>query len=155
MIDVHGEPPEKSRRPRWLFLCTGNACRSQMAEGWARSIHGDRFDVRSAGIVAHGLDPRAVIVMRECGIDISSQRSERLDGLDGPSFDLVVTVCSRAAASCPVFPGDARVIHAPFDDPPALARDATTEQEALGHYRRVRDEIRSYVETLPDPPASK
>ena len=137
-------------RSRLLFLCTGNSCRSQMAEGWARHLRGDDFEVDSAGLEARGLDPRAVAVMAEAGVDISGQRSQRLDetGLD---FDLVVSVCDHAAESCPLFPGSAEVVHRGFDDPPRLAADAASEQEALGHYRRVRDEIREYVAGLPPP----
>ena len=137
-------------RSRLLFLCTGNSCRSQMAEGWARHLRGDAFEAHSAGLEARGLDPRAVAVMAEAGVDISGQRSQRLDetGLD---FDLVVTVCDHAAEHCPLFPGSAKVVHRGFDDPPRLAADAAGEQEALGHYRRVRDEIREYVAGLPLP----
>lgn len=137
-------------RSRLLFLCTGNSCRSQMAEGWARHLRGDAFEAHSAGLEARGLDPRAVAVMAEAGVDISGQRSQRLDetGLD---FDLVVTVCDHAAEHCPLFPGSAKVVHRGFDDPPRLAAAAAGEQEALGHYRRVRDEIREYVAGLPLP----
>ncbi len=135
-------------RSRLLFLCTGNSCRSQMAEGWARHLRGDAFEAHSAGLEARGLDPRAVAVMAEAGVDISGQRSQRLDetGLD---FDLVVTVCDHAAESCPLFPGSAKVLHRGFEDPPRLAATASGEQEALDHYRRVRDEIREYVAGLP------
>ncbi len=132
-----------------LFLCTGNACRSQMAEGWARALHPGRLEPFSAGAVARGLDPRAVVAMAEAGVDISGQRSKTLDVLDGSEFDGVVTLCDRAAESCPVLPGAPRHVHRPFDDPPVLARDARTEEEALAPYRRVRDEIRAFIETLP------
>ena len=138
-------------RSRLLFLCTGNSCRSQMAEGWARHLRGDAFEARSAGLEARGLDPRAVAVMAEAGVDISGQRSQRLDEIEALDFDLVVTVCDHAAESCPLFPGSARVVHRGFDDPPRLAAAAAGEQEALGHYRRVRDEIREYVAALPAP----
>ena len=132
-----------------LFLCTGNSCRSQMAEGWARALSGDVLEAYSAGIETHGLNPLAVKVMAEAGVDISGHRSKHLDELRDIAFDYVITVCDRAAESCPRFPGKAKVIHHGFDDPPRLARTAATEAEALGHYRRVRDEIRAYVETLP------
>ncbi len=132
-----------------LFLCTGNSCRSQMAEGWARALRGDVLEAYSAGIETHGLNPLAVKVMAEAGVDISGHRSKHLDELRDIAFDYVITVCDRAAESCPRFPGKAKVIHHGFDDPPRLARTAATEAEALGHYRRVRDEIRAYVETLP------
>jgi arsenate reductase len=133
-----------------LFLCTGNSCRSQMAEGWARHLKGDALEAYSAGIETHGLNPQAVKVMAEAGVDISGQRSKTIDDLGPIRFDLVVTVCGHADANCPFFPGPARVIHHGFDDPPALAAGAASEEEALAHYRRVRDEIRAYVSTLPE-----
>ena len=136
-------------KPKVLFLCTGNSCRSQMAEGWARALKGDAIEAYSAGIETHGLNPNAVRVMAEAGVDISSHRSKHVDELKGIAFDYVVTVCDHAHESCPLFPGGTRVVHAGFDDPPRLARDAKTEAEALGHYRRVRDEIRAFVENLP------
>ena len=133
-----------------LFLCTGNSCRSQMAEGWTRHLKADRIEAHSAGIETHGLNPRAVAVMAEAGVDISAQRSRRVDEFADVDFDYVVTVCGHAHESCPVFPGRTTVRHVGFDDPPALAADCESEDEALAHYRRVRDEIRAYVETLPD-----
>ncbi len=133
-----------------LFLCTGNSCRSQMAEGWARHLKSDRFEAWSAGIETHGLNPNAVQVMTEAGVDISGHRSKDLDDIKDVEFDYVVTVCGHAHETCPVFPGQAVVVHHGFDDPPALARTAASEDEALGHYRRVRDEIRDYVTTLPE-----
>ena len=138
------------RKPNVLFLCTGNSCRSQMAEGWARHLKGDVLEPWSAGIETHGLNPRAVAAMAEAGVDIAGHRSTRLDELADVAFDYVVTVCSHAHESCPVFPGRAQVIHVGFDDPPALARDAATEEEAMAPYRRVRDEIRAFVATLPE-----
>jgi len=139
---------------RILFLCTANSCRSQMAEGFARALlDRDRYEVFSAGIEASGVNPRAVLVMKEAGIDISSQRSKSVDELATMEmkveFDLVVTVCGGAKERCPVLPGKARTIHAPFDDPPALEAGARDEEEALGHYRRVRDELREFVLHLP------
>ena len=133
-----------------LFLCTGNACRSQMSEGWARHLKSDRIEAWSAGTAPHGLDPRAVRVMAEAGVDISGHTSKHVDTLLAVPFDYVVTVCDRAAETCPVFPGTARKIHRSFRDPPRLARAANNEEEALGHYRRVRDEIRAFIETLPE-----
>jgi len=133
-----------------LFLCTGNSCRSQMAEGWTRRLRGGRIEAHSAGIVARGLDARAVKVMAEAGVDISAQRSKTVAEVMGAEFDHVVTVCDRAAQTCPAFPGRAKVVHAGFDDPPALAASAGSEEEALAHYRRVRDEIRRFVESLPE-----
>ena len=133
-----------------LFLCTGNSCRSQMAEGWARQLKGDAIEPYSAGVETHGLNPTAVQVMAEAGVDISGHRSKHVRDLSGVAFDYVVTVCGNAQESCPAFPGRTKLVHAGFDDPPRLAKEARTEEEALGHYRRVRDEIRKFVETLPD-----
>ena len=135
---------------RVLFLCTGNSCRSQMAEGWTRYLKGDLIEAYSAGIEAHGLNPDAVRVMAEVGVDISGGRSKLVSELSGVDFDYVVTVCDNAHESCPLFPGHAKVIHVGFDDPPPLAVGAKTEDERLAPYRRVRDEIRSFVKTLPD-----
>jgi len=137
-----------SARRKVLFLCTGNACRSQMAEGWARALHGERLEVHSAGVAPAGLDPRAVRVMAEAGIDLARHRSKHLSEFDGVELDLVVTVCDRARESCPVFPGSTRHLHAGFDDPPRLAAGAPDEQAALSHYRRVRDEIELFVRSL-------
>jgi len=136
-------------RLRVLFLCTGNSCRSQMAEAWTRALHGDRFEAHSAGIAPGRVDPRAVRVMAEAGLDLSGHRSKHLDELAGVRFDCVVTVCDHANERCPVFPGNVRRIHAGFDDPPRLAAGAATEEQALAAYRRVRDEIRALVEALP------
>jgi arsenate reductase len=136
-------------RLKILFLCTGNSCRSQMAEGWARALKGDILEPYSAGIETHGLNPRAVQVMAEAGVDISGQRSQHIDEFEQIPLDVVITVCGHAHESCPVFPGSTRIVHVGFDDPPALARDAVTEEEALAPYRRVRDEIRAFVEQLP------
>lgn len=132
-----------------LFLCTGNSCRSQMAEGWARHLKGDVLEPYSAGIETHGLNPRAVRVMAEAGVDISGHRSKHVDELREVPFDYVVTVCDHAHESCPLFGGRTKVVHVGFDDPPRLAREAKTEEEALNYYRRVRDKIRAFVERLP------
>lgn len=137
------------KKTKILFLCTGNSCRSQMAEGWTRALKGGVIEPYSAGIETHGLNANAVKVMAEAGVDISGHRSKHLDELKGVPFDYVITVCDRAHESCPLFPGKTRVVHVGFDDPPRLAETARTEEEALGHYRRVRDEIRAWVETLP------
>ncbi len=134
---------------RVLFLCTGNSCRSQMAEGWARHLRGDVIDAYSAGVEPHGMNDTAVRVMREAGVDIAGQRSKHADELRDVPFDWVVTVCDHAHETCPVFPGGTMVVHVGFDDPPRLAKSAASEAEALGHYRRVRDEIRAFVERLP------
>lgn len=133
-----------------LFLCTGNSCRSQMAEGWAHHLKGDRIEPYSAGIETHGMNPRAVQVMREAGVDISGQYSKHLDDVLDVGFDFVVTVCGNAHETCPVFPGEAKVVHVGFDDPPRLAKNAANDEEAWAHYRRVRDQIRDFVETLPE-----
>jgi arsenate reductase len=133
-----------------LFLCTGNSCRSQMAEGWVRHLKADSIEPYSAGIEAHGLNPHAVKVMAEAGVDISAQRSKLVSEVRDVGFDYVVTVCGHAAEHCPLFPGKAKIIHVGFDDPPRLAAEAKTDEERLAPYRRVRDEIRAFVETLPD-----
>ncbi len=139
-----------SGKSKILFLCTGNSCRSQMAEGWARTLKDDTIEPYSAGLEAHGLNPRAVQVMAEAGVDISQQASKRLDEVMQIPFDVVITVCGHADENCPVFPGKTRVIHVGFDDPPKLAKDSRSEEEALSHYRRVRDEIRAFMEQLPE-----
>ena len=141
---------KQNHRLKILFLCTGNSCRSQMAEGWAQRLKSDQLDAYSAGIETHGLNPNAVKVMREAGIDIGGNRSKNVGELFEIPFDYVITVCSHAHETCPVFPGSAKVVHVGFDDPPKLAKEASAEEEALGFYRRVRDEIRTYIETLPE-----
>jgi arsenate reductase len=138
------------KKSRVLFLCTGNSCRSQMAEGWARALHPGRLDAFSAGIEPRGVDARAVRVMAEAGVDIAGQRSKHVDALTDVTFDAVITVCDRASESCPVFSGSVQRLHAGFDDPPRLALAADSEEEALECYRRVRDEIRRYVQKLPE-----
>lgn len=135
---------------RILFLCTGNSCRSQMAEGWARAIKGNEMDVWSAGIETHGLNPLAVQAMAEAGVDISQHSSTLIEELPVKEFDLVITVCENAHESCPVFPGKAQVVHYGFADPPRLAAEAANEDEAMESYRFVRDQIREYVEQLPE-----
>jgi arsenate reductase len=133
-----------------LFLCTGNSCRSQMAEGWARHLRGDRVEAWSAGVAVHGLNPTAVKVMAEAGVDISGHESKHLRQLNHLDFDVVITVCDHAYETCPVFPRPTRVVHKGFDDPPRLAKEAGSEEEVLAVYRRVRDQIRTFVETLPE-----
>jgi arsenate reductase len=135
-------------RPRVLFLCTGNSCRSQMAEGWAKTLVADRIDACSAGTRPQGLNPLAVRAMAEVGIDIANHRSKTPAELGG-RFDVVVTVCDDAHEACPVLPG-ARIVHVGFPDPPRLAAGARTDAEALPHYRAVRDQIRAFVATLPE-----
>jgi len=137
------------RIPRILFLCSGNSCRSQMAEGFTRARHATTIEALSAGINPGRLDPLAVQVMAEAGIDISNYRSKSLEELRDIEFDLVVTVCSEADAACPVLPGTHRRHHQPLDDPPRLAATVNDIEEKLRHYRRVRDEIGEFVERLP------
>ncbi len=134
-------------KPSILFLCTRNSCRSQMAEGWLRALKGDRFEAFSAGLEKSHVDPRAIQVMAEAGVDISRQYSKQADDL-GREFDFVVTVCDHASERCPFFPARTRVIHKGFEDPPRLAKSARSEEEALSHYRRVRDEIQRFVESI-------
>lgn len=133
-----------------LFLCTGNSCRSQMAEGWTRYLKKDIIEVYSAGTQPEGPDPHAVKVMAEANVDISGYQSKHLDTVKDISFDYVITLCGQEGELCPFFPGKGQQIHKGFDDPPKLAKAASSEAEALKHYRRVRDEIRQFIETLPD-----
>lgn len=132
-----------------LFLCTGNSCRSQMAEGWTRHLRGDIINAYSAGVETHGMNSRAMEVMYETGVDISDHHSKLVDELD-VEFDYVVTVCGNAKESCPMFPGKAKVVHVGFDDPPELTKNMTDEEAILEVYRRVRDEIKAFVKTLPE-----
>ena len=120
-------------RLKVLFLCTGNSCRSQMAEGWARRLKSDVIEAYSAGIAPHGLDSRAVQVMSEADVDISGHRSKSVGDLGDLQFDYVVTVCCHANETCPYFPAKTRVVHVGFDDPPRLAKDAASDEEALTH----------------------
>ena len=132
-----------------LFLCTGNSCRSQMAEGFCKVYQGHHFESYSAGVEAHGLNPYAVKVMSEKGIDISSNVSKLVSDLNNLEFDIVVTVCDNAASSCPDIFRKGRVIHRRFDDPAELAKHAKNEQEKLDCFRIVRDQISAWVEQLP------
>ncbi len=133
-----------------LFICTGNSCRSQMAEGWVRKLKCDILVPHSAGIEKHGIDPKAVKVMAEVGVDISKQQSKLISELSKKDFDYVVTICNDANEKCPIFPGKAKSFHHGFDNPPVLARKAKSEEEALDLYRRVRDEIRDFIENMPN-----
>ncbi|MFA6659919.1 MAG: arsenate reductase ArsC [Victivallaceae bacterium] len=132
-----------------LFLCTGNSCRSQMAEGWTNALKSLQIKAYSAGIEKHGLNPYAVKVMAEAGVDISNHHSKLLQELSDIEFDYVITVCGHAHESCPLFTGNTKVLHVGFDDPPRLAAACKSEAEKLDCYRRVRDEIKKFVETLP------
>jgi len=130
-----------------LFLCTGNSCRSQMAEGFARVLKGlEDFEVYSAGLEKQELNPLAVRVMGELGIDITNQRSKTIEELPVKEFDYVMTMCDNARESCPRFPGATRLLHHSFPDPPYLTRNMKNEKEKLTVYRRVRDEIREFME---------
>jgi len=137
-------------RIKVLFLCTGNSCRSQMAEGWTNRLKGDLINCKSAGIEIHGLNPMAVKAMAEAGVDIAHHQSQRVDELIDEPWDFVITVCGHAHETCPIFPGKANVMHVGFDDPPALAKEESTQEGAMAHYRRVRDEIRAFIESLPE-----
>jgi arsenate reductase len=129
-------------KKRVLFLCTGNSCRSQMAEGLLRHVAGGRFEVASAGTHPQGLNPGAVAALREIGIDIAHQQSKHVDHFAGEQFDFVITVCDRAKESCPIFPSASSILHWSFDDP-ASAQGSAEERAAV--FRRVRDEIAVHV----------
>ncbi len=134
-----------SRKPRILFLCTGNSCRSQMAEGWARHLGGDALIAESAGIEAHGKNPRAIAVMREAGVDISDQESTRVTDDMIARADVVVTVCGHADEHCPALPPGVKKIHWPLSDP---AKATGTEEEIVAQFRATRDEVRRRVGDL-------
>jgi arsenate reductase len=138
------------KKLKLLFLCTGNSCRSQMAEGFTRAIKGNEIEAFSAGIETHGLNPNAVKVMREAGVDISSHKSQNINEFKDKTFDYVVTVCGHAHETCPFFPGNSKVVHVGFDDPPKLALEFDDEEEKLNCYRKVRDQIKEFVLKLPE-----
>ena len=131
-----------------LFLCTGNSCRSQMAEGWCHHLKNDKIEAYSAGLKKHGLNPLALQVMAESGVDISQQQSKTIDELTTQNFDLVITLCKHAHETCPHFPG--KIIHKGFDDPPKLSANVSKDEDILEQYRRVRDEIRDFIKTFND-----
>lgn len=137
-------------KQRILFLCTGNSCRSQMAEGWARLLKSEVFEAYSAGVETHGLNPMAVKVMNEVGVDISDHRSKLLDEFELAQLDCIITVCGHAQENCPLVPAGCLVVHRGFDDPPKLAAHLSEEEDKISCYRKVRDQIREYVESLPD-----
>jgi len=136
-----------------LFLCTGNSCRSQMAEGWTKKLKEDIIDVFSAGVETHGLNPDAVKVMAEAGVDISNHRSKLVDDFKDTELDAVITVCGHAHETCPYFPPRCKVIHVGFDDPPKLAEEAAkqgkSKEKQIDCFRKVRDEIKAFVEKMP------
>ncbi len=136
-----------SDRRKLLFLCTGNSCRSQMAEALGKAMLGDQFDFYSAGIAAHGMNPNVEAVMREVGISMQGHYSKTLDEISDVSFDYVVTVCDHAADHCPTFPNQVPRIHQPFPDPPKLANDDMSEEERLDCYRQVRDQIQHWLKS--------
>ncbi len=133
-----------------LFLCTGNSCRSQMAEGWAKKLHSNHFEPYSAGVKKSHLNPYAVKVMKESFVDISTHYSKTLGELSNINFDYIVTVCDNAKETCPVFNKEGKVLHKSFDDPPELTKHIKDEEEKLNVYRRVRDEIYHFVKSLPE-----
>lgn len=135
-----------------LFLCTGNACRSQIAEGWARHLKSGVIEAYSAGVSPVWVSSRAVAVMAEAGVDISEQRSKHVDDLREIGFDYVVTLCDNARQQCPVFGGETKVIHRGFEDPSFMI---ASEQEIMAAFRKTRDDIRAFVETLPESLESK
>ncbi|MBM4178775.1 MAG: arsenate reductase ArsC [Ignavibacteria bacterium] len=139
---------ETTRKINVLFLCTGNSCRSQMAEGWARTLLSDDCVAYSAGIVAHGINPMAARVMSEAGVDITTQLSQRIEQLPVIAWDMVITVCDNAREQCPYLPGVAITLHHSFDDPPSLTTNMN-EEDSLKVYRRVHNEIREFVSALP------
>lgn len=141
--------PTTNQKLKVLFLCTGNSCRSQMAEAWARHLKGGVIEAYSAGIEKHGMNPHAMKVMAESGVDLAQHYSKTLEDIGPVHFDYVVTVCGHAHEHCPVFLGQAKVVHVGFEDPPKLTQHLPDGEEKLTTYRRVRDEIRKFVETLP------
>ncbi len=147
---MNNTTPNPEKKLTVLFLCTGNSCRSQMAEGWARHLKGEQIEAYSAGIDPHALNPWAVQVMAEAGIDISRQRSQHINEFEDVEFDYVVSVCDRARQSCPALPSGKHRLHVAFDDPPRQAITAVTDEQTLAPYRRVRDEIRKFIEEMPD-----
>jgi arsenate reductase (thioredoxin) len=138
-----------AQKVRILYLCTGNSCRSQMAEAFTNALKGNEFEAYSAGVTPKGVDPKAIKAMAEVGIDLSGYRSKDVSALGDLEFDFVITLCDNAREACPYFPARTRVMHRGFDDPPKLAAGARDEEEAMVPYRRVRDEIRAFVESLP------
>jgi len=130
-----------------LFLCTGNSCRSQIAEGWARHLKGNIIDAYSAGIRPIGVSSRAIKVMAEAGVDISAQISQCLDEFSEIDFDYVITLCDNAAENCPVFTGQTRVFHKPFEDPYFASG---SEEDVMETFRKVRNEIREFIEEMPN-----
>ena len=138
--------PESKDKVKILFLCTGNACRSQIAEGWARHLKGDVIESYSAGIHPIGVSPRAIKIMKEAGVDISMHTSKHLDEFWNVNFDYVITLCDNAAKNCPIFGGKAKVVHKPFKDPYFATG---TEEQIMAEFRKARDRIKAFIETIP------
>ena len=132
-----------------LFLCTGNSCRSQMAEGFCRNLYSDKINSYSAGVEVHGINPLAVEVMQEVSVDISKQQSTLFKALSDIKFDVIITVCDNAANNCPYISSTVKIIHRQFDDPPFLAKNANSKSEKLVHYRKVRNDIADWIKQLP------
>jgi len=132
-----------------LFLCTGNSCRSQMAEGWCRYFWGQKYECYSAGTEKHGMNPRAMKSMKEAGIDLSNHFSKTTDELTIKNFDFIVTVCDAAHEACPYFP-TSKIVHIGFQDPPRLTKNLSDETAIMEIYNRVRDEIKFKVQKLPE-----
>lgn len=139
--------PNDAKKLKVLFLCTANACRSQMAEGWARYLKSDVIDAYSAGVAPCKVSSRAIAVMKEAGVDISGHYSKHVNELSNIDFDYVITVCGHAHESCPMFPGKTKVVHVGFEDPAAATG---TPEEVLAVFRKIRDQIKDFVATLPD-----
>ncbi|OQB48653.1 MAG: Arsenate-mycothiol transferase ArsC1 [Firmicutes bacterium ADurb.Bin153] len=141
---------DKDKRMKVLFLCSGNSCRSQMAEGWTKKLKGDVIDAYSAGIEKHGIDASAAAVMKEVGIDISGNRSKTVEDLQGIDFDYVITLCGYASENLPAELGQIKRVHRRFVHPMRLALGAENQDEELEAYRKIRDEIREFVASLPE-----
>jgi arsenate reductase len=138
--------PPDLKRVKVLFLCTGNSCRSQIAEGWAKHLKGDIMDVYSAGIAPRTLNQMAVKVMAEAGVDISAQRPKHIDELGSINFDYVVTVCDNARENCPIFPHKTKLFHKTFEDPTFMAG---TEQQIKAAFVKLRDQMKKFIEKMP------
>lgn len=145
--ETEGDAVPAPRRMKVIFLCTANACRSQMAEGWAKALMSDRFEVFSAGVEPCYVHPLAIRVMGEAGVDISGQYSKHVEEFDGVAFDYVVTLCDYADRVCPDHRGFGKRVHRPFEDP---VRARGTESQVLDEFRKARDRIRAFVEGMPE-----
>lgn len=139
--------PVNKEKVKVLFVCTGNACRSQIAEGWARHLKSDVIEAYSAGVSPATLSSRAASVMAEAGVDISMQRAKHIDDVSDIEFDYIVTVCDNARGYCPIFPGAGKLIHRTFEDPSFMVAG---EKEVMTAFRKLRDKIRAFVETMPE-----